>query len=43
MDLRGIGWGGMNGIDLVQYRDQWRTCEHGYEPLGSIKYWEFLE
>jgi hypothetical protein len=25
MDLREIGWGGMDGIDLAQDRDQWRT------------------
>jgi hypothetical protein len=25
MDLREIGWGGMNWIDLVQKRDQWRA------------------
>jgi hypothetical protein len=25
MDLRGIGWGGMDRIDLAQDRDQWRA------------------
>jgi hypothetical protein len=25
MDLREIGWGGMDRIDLAQYKDQWRT------------------
>jgi hypothetical protein len=25
MDLREIGWGGMDWIDLVQDRGQWRT------------------
>jgi hypothetical protein len=25
MDLRRIGWGGMNWIDLAQDRDQWRA------------------
>jgi hypothetical protein len=25
MDLREIGWGGMNWIHLAQVRDQWRT------------------
>jgi hypothetical protein len=24
MDLREIGWGGMDWIDLVQSRDRWR-------------------
>jgi hypothetical protein len=25
MDLREIGWGGVNWIHLTQYRDQWRS------------------
>jgi hypothetical protein len=25
MDLREMGWGGMERIDLVQDRDQWRA------------------
>jgi hypothetical protein len=25
MDLREIGWGGMDWIDLAQERDQWRS------------------
>jgi hypothetical protein len=25
MDLREIGWDGMDWIDLSQYRDQWRA------------------
>jgi hypothetical protein len=25
MDLRQIGWGGVDGIDLDQDRDQWRA------------------
>jgi hypothetical protein len=25
MDLREIGWGGMDWIDLTQDRDQWRA------------------
>jgi hypothetical protein len=25
MDLRGIGWGGMDWSDLAQDRDQWRA------------------
>jgi hypothetical protein len=25
MDLREIGWGGIDWIDLVQDRDQWRV------------------
>lgn len=37
MDLRDIGWGAMDYIDLVQDSD------HGNEPPGSIKYWEVPE
>jgi hypothetical protein len=43
MGLREIEWGGMGWIDLAQDGDQWRTCEHGNEPLGSIKCWEVPE
>jgi hypothetical protein len=25
MDLREVGWGGMDWIDLAQNRDQWRA------------------
>jgi hypothetical protein len=36
MDLREIGWDGMDWIDLTQDRDQWRALvEHGDELLGS--------
>jgi hypothetical protein len=27
-DLRETGWGGMDWIDLVQNRDQWRALEN---------------
>jgi hypothetical protein len=40
IDLRDIGWDGMDLINLAQDRDQ---CEHGNEPSGSIKCWEVLE
>jgi hypothetical protein len=44
MDLREIGWGGMDWIDLAQDKDQWGgSCEHSNEPSSSIKYWEILE
>jgi hypothetical protein len=36
MDLREIGWGGMDWIDLAQDRDQWRA-------LVNTKYWEVFE
>jgi hypothetical protein len=38
INIREIGWDGMDWIDLAQCRDQWRTCEHGNEPWGSIKF-----
>jgi hypothetical protein len=41
MDLKEIGSGSMNWIDLAQDRDQ--SCEHGNEVSGFIKYWEMLE
>jgi hypothetical protein len=44
MDFREIGWDGMDWFDLVEDRVQWMgSCEHGNEPLGSIKWWEVLE
>jgi hypothetical protein len=39
MDLRDIGWNGMDWIDLAQ---DMGSCEHGNEPSGSIKFWEVL-
>jgi hypothetical protein len=42
MDVRAIGWGGMDWIDLAQDRDQEGPCEHGNEPSGSIKCWKIL-
>jgi hypothetical protein len=38
VDLRDIGWGGMDWIELAE-----GCFGHGTEPLGSIKCWEFLE
>jgi hypothetical protein len=43
IDLRDIEWNIMDWIDLAHYRDQWRCCEHGDEPSGSIKCWVVLE
>jgi hypothetical protein len=42
MDLREIGWHCMDWIDLAQGPVE-GSCEHGYEPSGSIHCWEFLE
>jgi hypothetical protein len=46
MDLREIGWDGMDWIDQAQDRDQWRALVNTVminEPSGSIKCWEILE
>jgi hypothetical protein len=44
MDLREIGWDGMDFIHLAHDRDQWEgSCERGNEPPGSIKCWVVLE
>jgi hypothetical protein len=44
MDLREIGRGGMDWIDLAQDRDQWRALVNTVMNLRvSIKCWEILE
>jgi hypothetical protein len=44
MDLREIGWLGMDWIGLAQDRVQVEGCyESDNEPSGSIKCWEVLE
>jgi hypothetical protein len=44
IDLREIGWDGMDWIDLGQNRDQWRALVDTVMNLpGSIKCWEVLE
>jgi hypothetical protein len=44
MDLREIGWDGVDWIDMAQNRDQYEdSCEHGIEPSCSIKFWGVLE
>jgi hypothetical protein len=40
MNLREVGWGGMDWIDLAQDRDQW--SEHNNKLLCSINFWEVL-
>jgi hypothetical protein len=42
MNLREIGWDGMDWIDLDQGPVE-GSCEHGNKPMGSIKCWEVLE
>jgi hypothetical protein len=44
MDLREIGWEGMDWIHLAQDREPVvGSCEHVNEPLGSTKGEEFLD
>jgi hypothetical protein len=44
MDLREIGWGGINWTELAQDRDQWRALVNTVMNLrGSIKFLEILE
>jgi hypothetical protein len=39
MDLREIGWGDIDWIDLAQVRNQWGGYfEHSNERWGSINY-----
>jgi hypothetical protein len=40
MDLREIGWDGIDWIDIAQDRDQWMVL---VEPSGSIRCWKILE
>jgi len=43
-DLKEIGYEGVNWINLVQDRDQWRgACEHDNEPSGSMNCCEFFD
>jgi hypothetical protein len=37
-----MGWGGLDGSGSG-YGPVEGSCEHGIEPSGSIKCWEFLE
>jgi hypothetical protein len=36
MELRGIGWGGVDWIDLPRYRDQWRALLNTVFATGGI-------
>jgi hypothetical protein len=42
MDLREIGWDGMDWIDLAQDTSK-GSCEDGNEPSNSVYYWKVLE
>jgi hypothetical protein len=45
MDLREVGWDGMDWIDLAEDRDRWKALVNAVmnEPPGSIKCWKVLE
>ena len=43
MDLQEVGFGYMDGIELVQDRQVADACECGNEPSGSVKCGEFLD
>jgi hypothetical protein len=43
MDLREIGWGRMDWIDLAQDREVEGCCQHGNKHSDSVKCWEILE
>jgi hypothetical protein len=43
MELLEIGLSVVDWIGLAQDRYRWRARERGYEPSGSIKYWETTE
>jgi hypothetical protein len=44
MNLREIGWDGVDCINMDQDRDQWGFfVQHDIEHPGSIKCWEVLE
>ena len=34
MNLRGVGWGGKDWIDLAQDRERWRALLNGVMNLG---------
>jgi hypothetical protein len=44
IDLREIGWDGVDWVDLAQDRVQWRAYVNTVMNLrGSIKWWEVIE
>jgi hypothetical protein len=43
VDLREIGWGFMDWIDLAQYKDQWRALVYPVMNIRDTKTTEVLE
>jgi hypothetical protein len=44
IDIREVGWGDMDWIDMAQIRDQWRALVNTRnESSGSVIYWDVLE
>jgi hypothetical protein len=44
VDLREVGWGSMDWIDLARDRDQWRALVNTVMNLRvPLKWWEVLE
>jgi hypothetical protein len=43
IDLREIGWDGMDWIDLAQDRDKWRALVKTVMNLRFLKCWEVSE
>jgi hypothetical protein len=41
MDLAEVGW--RTEVDWIDLAQNAGCCEHGNEPLGSIKYGEFFD
>jgi hypothetical protein len=42
MDVREVGWEGVDRIHVAQDKDHWGLCEHGNIPLVSIKARNYL-
>jgi hypothetical protein len=38
MDLREVGWGGMDWISVAQYRDRWRAVVNFLSRLGRFSF-----
>jgi hypothetical protein len=43
MDLREIGWDGVDWMDMAKDRDQWRALVNAVLNLRVIICWEVLE